>query len=647
MLKALYDYAARNHLVLPAGYVYKTVKAFLSLSSVNPTNIGIVIDNEEAYLCPDVANNVPNRSGVLIEKRSVVIPEEETAKSRYFLEALRSASQYIRDLSVCVAALETPEIAALIRSELDRHKVKDGDRVSFRVDGRNILQDEGVKEWWAEFGKQFEKSRSTNQSVCLITGKAAAPMATTPPVKGLQAVGGFGNGDALISFDKTAFQSYGLKKAANAPVSEDAFAGVKLALDELLKEAPALAIRKAIRKENAAERSTYARTFSGMKFVHWFSREIPPEDDPIYQSEDFFGWGEDAENEEDAAEDVPSAAKERELRKKADAVPESVFSGHTPFLPEGVRYHILLLSGVNGRVMIRRYEEGAYEKLAENLDRWHQDLRLVNPGGRDMLRDRKLFARLVRLISYRPGDPRVRDRVRDELSGLTAAIIHAILNNTPLPDSVAARALAYLRSQMVTSVESDRQKARIPDAIACQWLKAWLIRHWGGYNQEVQLMEEYNMRSASVPYHCGGMMAVFAQAQEAALGEVNAGIVARYYASAMQSPALVLGQLSKLSNYHLDKLDGSQKGLAVIFRKNLEEIASAIPSDTLPTALKLEEQSAFALGYYQMQAKMNREWRERRASNQEAKRAGSSISDEVAVEADEEMQMTLDNYTFA
>ena len=48
-------------------------------------------------------------------------------------------------------------------------------------------------------------------------------------------------GDALICFDKDAFCSYGLKQAANAPVSEEAFAGVKAALDELLKGAPVLA----------------------------------------------------------------------------------------------------------------------------------------------------------------------------------------------------------------------------------------------------------------------------------------------------------------------------------------------------------------------------------------------------------------------
>lgn len=43
--------------------------------------------------------------------------------------------------------------------------------------------------------------------------------------------------------------------------------------------------------------------------------------------------------------------------------------------------------------------------------------------------------------------------------------------------------------------------------------------------------------------------------------DVNAGIVERYYASAIQMPALAIGQLSRHSNYHLEKMEN--KWLAV------------------------------------------------------------------------------------
>ena len=93
--------------------------------------------------------------------------------------------------------------------------------------------------WWEKFRQQFQPGGE--KSRCLITGNLAVPMSTVPPISGLSVVGGHARGDALICFDKDAFCSYGLKQAANAPVSEDAYAGVKAALDALLSEAPVLA----------------------------------------------------------------------------------------------------------------------------------------------------------------------------------------------------------------------------------------------------------------------------------------------------------------------------------------------------------------------------------------------------------------------
>src|SRR5699024_3211382 len=104
-------------------------------------------------------------------------------------------------------------------------------------------------------------------------------------------VGGHARGDALICFDKDAFCSYGLKQAANAPVSEEAFAGVKAALDDLLADAPILA---------------------GMEFVHWYDRPLEEEEDPLGQI--FTGVLIDEDTEEDA-ETLPPAANPNEARR--------------------------------------------------------------------------------------------------------------------------------------------------------------------------------------------------------------------------------------------------------------------------------------------------------------------------------------------
>ena len=110
-------------------------------------------------------------------------------------------------------------------------------------------------------------------------------------------------------------------------------------------------------------------------------------------------------------------------------------------------------------------------------------------------------------------------------------------------------------------------------------------------------MENLNPESSSKAYQLGRMIAVYAAIQNKALGDINAGVVERYFTSACTSPALVFGKLAMLSQHHLSKLGQEQKGSAVYYDKMLSDIASKI-GNSLPKTFTLEQQSEFALGYY-------------------------------------------------
>mgnify|MGYP004651776397 CR=1 FL=1 len=587
MLKALYDYGMRRRLALPPGFVGKTVKAYISLSE-NDDRVSIYKGDDESVPCPDIGSlaNGKDKSNVLAEKRSVVIPDEPSNKNSFFMNALRDAAESEPLLKTCVHALETPEIAAAIRAELDREKIKPGDRISFRVNGQSVLRSENLRRWWQEYRKRFSDKDERPSALCLITGEPTVPMTTTTPIQGLQVVGGHASGDALICFDKSAFCSYNQKKAANAPVSEEAFCVVKAALDDLLKDAPILA---------------------GMKFVHWFDREIVREDDPLYSVD--FGF---EAPEDDPEEDVP--VNEAEKRQMADKVPESVRSGKAAPDLDDTSYYILLLSGANSRVMIRKYERGSYADLRRNLRQWNDDLALTNQSGTGNIAPVKLAARLIRLLKFQKSDNRPFDRLSKELAGITPTVIQAILSGGRLPDAVASKALAYIRSELLSS-DGESTQSSLPNSLACQWLKVWLLRKNRTYHQEVPILEEYNFDLSSTAYHCGGLMAIYAAIQRAAMPDVNTGIVERYYASAIQMPALVIGQLSSRSNHHLEKMENTW--LAEKYREKLQEVSVALGTD-IPATLNLEQQSYFALGYYQMGALLNREKNERIAAKKAA-----------------------------
>lgn len=583
MLKSLYDYGIQHKLTLPPGYQNKTVKAYIWLNEDGKL-IGIYLEDESKSIpCPDIGSlaNGKDKSNVLVEKRSVVIPEKEnTPKSEFFLNALKLGAEYEPLLGICAQALENRETADAIRAELTKNAIKPSDRISFRVGDCFLPESEYVAEWWKEYRKQFQTGNASDTSLCMIQGTPVIPMTTTTPIVGLKTVGGHARGDALICFDKSAFCSYGLKKAANAPVSEEAFGAVKAALDDLLKQAP---------------------TEAGAKFVHWYDSDVKAEEDPIVVFGDFGDYG---SSFDDDTEETPEEKeeKERSAREKADKLIQSIRSGQSPVFPE-CRYHILILSGVGGRIMVRHYECGSYKSLAEKLDLWREDLKLVNSAGTADLISCKLTRRLIVLLKYMKRDNKVFQRMDKELSGVTPTIIQSILNGTPLPDTVASRALANIRSQMLSASEDDGTSSTIPDPRACQWLKIWLIRRNREKNREEFLMNTYNMQHPEPAYHCGGLMAVFARIQERAMEGVNAGVVQRYYASASRTPALVIGRLSSLSNYHLDKIEHSG-----YLKRYLEELYAAL-GNSVPVSLTLEQQSYFALGYYQMCAKMNEDAR--------------------------------------
>ena len=630
MLRPLYDYAMRYQLLPPPGMVKKTVKAWVCLGA-NGTFLGVRQDGEDEYFCPDIGSlaNGKDKCNVLVEKYEVVFwkdtpeskveqreedkkPKDNTLKHRYFLASLQQAAQKVPELSVCVHLLEDETCCEQVRQELLRLKLKPSDRVSFEIAGTPIVEIPEVQEWWREFRQQFAQHGAA-ESLCLITGEKTMPVATLPPIKGLLQVGGHGRGDALFCFDKPAFCSYGLKQSANAPVSAESIDAVKAALDHLMSS------------------ETLSPTLTGMRFVHWFDCYVPAECDPMQQAldgdsknqeaeqqtEDDDGYDDDEEFDE-TVEAPSNPDAERDIAAKRI---ESIESGAaTTAIPASTQYYILLLSGVTGRVMVRSYDHGNYGELEESIQQWRNDLQMVDLGGTGFTKINSLKAMMIRLMPRQKSEKNVFKRMDKELSGITPAVLHAILTDSMLPDSVAVRALRYIRNQMASASEEDKH-APVPDAMCCQWLKVWLIRKNNRKEGVIEAM--YQAENTNVAYRCGAWVAVYASMQQFAMRDVQAGIVQRYYASACQMPALVLGQLSILSVPHQDKIKGDYLKM---YLEMLDKVTCDIGE--IPTMLNLEQQAYFALGYRQMTAELNRKLNELRKVKKEQKAAAETDEEE-------------------
>jgi CRISPR-associated protein Csd1 len=148
-----------------------------------------------------------------------------------------------------------------------------------------------------------------------------------------------------------------------------------------------------------------------------------------------------------------------------------------------------------------------------------------------------------------------------------------------------AQALARFRSDLITDEPFNHARMGL--------LKAYFVRRQPGGDQ---IMTAYlNPDHPSAAYHCGRLLAMFSSLQRAALGDVGASVVQRYYSAASQTPGLILGRLTGNARNHLGKLEG---GLAYWYENQIADVMGRL-GDSAPRILDLQGQGLFALGYYQ------------------------------------------------
>ena len=574
MLGELYKYAEDNSLSAPVGFKQKNVKYYISFSKDGDfIDIEKADENAPKPMCPDIGSlaNSASKSNVIVEKARVVLdlPEangeyKSRSKNSFYMDALRSVSECDELFKPAVKGL-SDEIDR-IREEYARiPKCKKDDFVGLKVDGIALESRKEYLSWWQQFRQSFSPKQNSGRMRCMISGALTEPVRTVPPVRGLIAVGGHSKGDSLICFDKDAFKSYGLEQAANAAVSEEAITAVNSAVESLMDDAPVLA---------------------GAKHIHWFSSFTEHD---VLRAFDFdidFGIGEpNDDNQDDNTED------ERRIRKLFDFIRNR----QRPSSPKN-RYYMMSLSGVNGRVMIRSYNEGSYDELCNNINEWYDDISIYENGrGCRYPKMFKLYKRLLGFVLKGGGSKSLTDSINDKLGGLSLQVLYSAVNNTPLPDSVAVRALSYIWSDLYAGSDDESFRKKNIDIHSCRLLKAWLRRKYRNEKKEDQsIMDKLNKESPSKAYHTGRLMAAYAALQRKALGDVGAGVTERYYASACSAPALAMGQLATMAQYHLSKLD---QGSNVYYSRMLQEIGGKIGCE-FPKTFSLEERSQFALGFY-------------------------------------------------
>ncbi len=600
MIDALLKYAKQHGLGRP-GFAPKTAKWAIQcngkgdyLGVVELGNTGNKKNSgKEFSICPETPGmNSGGKSHLFVETAETILfhtksmekPEEARTeaekkreksvlgKHRFFIDSLKELTPLIPETSWFADLLQDEKTRQKIFEDLTTIKAKLTDKLTLMVPNRDIpflVEDPVWHDWWVEYREKkllggandSEKKKKTDLMRCFATGKLVEPAQTHDKITELASVGASSMGASLISFDKDAFCSYSFKKSLNAAMSEESASAYRSAMNQILSE--------------------QSYRLASIKVGYWFDRPVPVEDDG-------FALLMKGSNHDESTGKATEETQKRDALGDARKLLHSLRSGDYPD-PDSLkrnRYYAMTVSGNGGRVMVRDWMTGSFEEMLENVLAWFDDLSIIHRSGDGLAPAPKFMAVLGSLV---------RD-LKDVPSPLATSLWKAALHRDPIPRAALSLALDRFRIQLI--------KEEPPRHSQVGLMKAYHLRKRSPLNQtegDISMTAYLNEEHSNAAYHCGRLMAILADLQYAALGDVGAGIVQRYYAAASSTPALVLGRLVSLSQHHLGKLHKEKAGLAVFLDQKIAEIYSKIEND-IPKTLTLEEQSLFALGYYQQKA---------------------------------------------
>ena len=406
-----------------------------------------------------------------------------------------------------------------------------------------------AKALWARLSAEGHKK----EAVCLVTGERGPIANLHPSIKGVW--GAQQAGASIVSFNATAYESYGHEQGDNAPVSEVAAFAYTTALNRFL-----------------GNDSGHRIQIGDASTVFWadaYEANRAAEAETI-----FAGFWDDGEDE--APPRIDEATEAQKIRAKLDMIRQGQpLAKVAPELAEGVRFHVLGLAPNAARLSIRFYFEDDFGAVTSNYQRFLADMRIEPPHPRDP--QPALWKHLAETAVLKK-----RENVPPNLAG---EWMRAILAGTRYPQTLLSTVLMRLRAD------------KDVNALRVSILKALLIRNCNRKDTPVALKPDYPNKG----YQLGRLFAVYERIQSDALGgKVNATIKDKFYGSASAQPRKVFALLDKGSANHLSKIGKQSPGRKVNLEKLVGEIMGAMDpvADPFPSALPAEDQALFGLGYY-------------------------------------------------
>lgn len=449
-----------------------------------------------------------------------------------------------RDLHLeMITGIDTPAANALRRfltqdenrnlTEALKEKLDTGNFV-FRFNGKYLHDYPELKSVW---DKKKDLSLEDAEDICSITGKKDVIVNTHPPIKG---VPGSKPNSALVSYNSSAFESYGKTQNMNSHIGRKASLKYTTALNQLLAD-------------------DHSHTKIGdTTIVYWAESATP-----IYQS--VFSGMLGNPVDKDVERIIDSLFKKIQSQKAIDVDNINLQQ----------KFCILGLSANAARLVVRFFLEGTFGNLIKNFADHNKRLEIVKPD----------YEQSGPLSPYQIVDATVSRKSKEKkpLPSLPGDLMNSILQNTQYPESLYSSVLLRIR----TDPDSfDSSKAAI--------LKAYLIKNKKKGEIEMSLNEANNSQS----YVLGRLFSVLESLQnKASGGDLNSTIKDKYFASAAATPGRIFPLLLHNSANHFKKIKQNEAS-TIFYDKQIGKLIDRLEGK-FPNTLSLEEQGEFYIGYYQ------------------------------------------------
>lgn len=376
------------------------------------------------------------------------------------------------------------------------------------------------------------------KGICLVTGNYDNIAVLHPLIKNVK--GAQSAGASLISFNGSAFESYGKTQGYNATVSEYAAFAYAAALNKLIAD------------------TDHRINVGDTTVVCWTEDAEPAYQNLLYSAL----YGNDTVSQEDLKSAITHIAQGKTVNWEK-----------VPLHPDN-NFYILGISPNSARLSVRFFIKNTFGKVMQNVLLHEEQMKIVRPS----------FETREHLTLWQTVSQTVNPKSKDKSCKphLAGDVLNAILNGTSYP--------ATLYYGVQSRISAEREITWGKAAI----IKAYLMRNIKTIPKE-DLTVELNEHSENKAYLLGILFSNLEEIQNAANPGIKATIKDRYFTSASSTPALIFPLLIELAQAHLKKIGETSR--KIYYQKKLTETMSKLGTK-FPVRLKLEEKGMFQLGYY-------------------------------------------------